>query len=502
MIIFSLCLLINQQKICFMKTFKNKYSLYLLNSFIKLFILICLSLAINTIKSIAQSVNYNNLYHLSIYTPGDLIANERVIILKGDVAVNGDISQSILTNQNFINHEESSWETFNSDILDLKAFFASIEGIIIGNSISNQTLEPDVYNITGDLNISGNIFLSGLPTDTFVFNISGDLYFDDFTNIISSNINPSQIYYNVGGKIVAGDNCSLNGIFFSVDQIDFSKYILGSVSLFSLNGDIMLSSLLNIISPFAHELSGISNDDGYSNCIIEDIVYESQGLIQSPGGNCVVSNNTLSFFDPNNWKVNANLNINSPLIEVGVNFHSLLDASGQNNFKDNNDTLVLMQLFDWAQALIRRPRAPSDPQTSVCGNCHIKDSRIQLVLKRIEFYNSDILNTTIQTNLMQNAMMARDSEMLKDLNVFWTQGKLKVGTSEASGFAVLPTIINGGVNEYFQYVVMLNKYQENLYDPNASSQGHYATAVGLAHEFGHNLDLVHTYYGGGASSPM
>lgn len=112
---------------------------------------------------------------------------------------------------------------------------------------------------------------------------------------------------------------------------------------------------------------------------------------------------------------------------------------------------------------------------------------------------SNSLNlTALNTSGLKTAMDTRDPEMLKDLNIFWTQGTIL----NAGGHATRPSKLNGSTNEAFLYVVMLNQYNSyNMYNPTKEYQGHYATALTIAHEVGHNLDFAHTYIAVGAGAP-
>lgn len=206
---------------------------------------------------------------------------------------------------------------------------------------------------------------------------------------------------------------------------------------------------------------------------------------------------TAPFFDPNNWKVDSNFNLDTPLIEIGVNFHVLQDDNGGNNFDHDTDMVHLQQIFDWAANILAHPSAPTNPVTSVCGpNCHVTDTRIRLVLKRIETYQDDILNMSVNSHAFEAAMLERDSNMINDLNVYWTNGSLSGPYENAGGQANHPVSMFGTQdNHHHQWILMFDSDTVSKVH-----EGHYARAITLAHEVGHSLDLLHTYYGGGASA--
>lgn len=441
---------------------------------------------------VAQSINYASLQDKSIFSPTDLIVNERTIVMEGDIVYPNSLPTNLLhsSNVSLINNDHPSWGDIFNSFQQIQSDIDELELEELDNEQSGTVIPPGIYNISDNFNLSGFVTLEGSDADEFIFNVEGNLEFSDFTTIITNGLNPRNITWNVAGNITAGQNSIVSGVFIANGQIDFGKYTMGPVSLFSETGNIHLSTLLNIHSPNGHSAPTGGSDD-FSNCSTPS------GPSLVPGVNCVPGTSS-PLADPANWIKDLNYNLDAPLIEVGVNFHIMQDVTGGNNFQNNTagDILVLTQLFDWAQSLIRRPRSPSNAITAVCGTCHIADSKIQLVLKNTEFYQSNSLNTSIIGGL-QSAITARDPEMMKDLNIFWTQGTY----GSASGHASRPNDVNGSTNEQFLFVVMLSQYSGgNIYNPSAMYQGNYGTAVTMGHEVGHTFDLAHTYAGGGAGA--
>ena len=445
----------------------------------------------NIVYVSAQTINFRSLEVVSLIANDNYFNNERVIVMEGDIVLPEALPQDMLysSNVSLIDNQHGNYLQYFSDLSIIQSEISSLGGESLNNYQSGTTIAPGTYNVNGNLTIAGFVSLVGNTDDQFIFNISGNLIFNDFTSLITDGLNPKNIIWNVSGEITSGFNTIVSGIFIANDNIDFSKFVMGPVTLFSSGGAIGLSSLLKIQSPDGQSVSSNQQLGAYGSC---DPPATSSS---ASGTSCSQTYSTL--IDPSSWKINSGLNQNSPLIKIGVNFHVLQDATGGNNFQNvaNGDMLVLLQLFDWARSLIRNPRAPRKPITSVCGTCHVQDSKIELVWESTEFYQSNTLNTSISASAFQTAMNNRDPEMIKDLNIFWTQGTL----STASAFANRTVAVNGSTTQDFLFVVMLNQYKgSNIYNPSATYQGHYATSITIAHEVGHNFDYPHTYSGGGA----
>ena len=438
-------------------------------------------------SAVAQSVDFRSLNNKSIVSPSNIIASQRIIVLEGDIVNGNSLPVDFLYSSNVstINSIDPQWNVVFSDIQLVQNDIEQLVKQSLSSSQFGTTILPGNYQINGDLNFSGFVHLNGSGSEEFIFNVTGNVDFADFTTILTDGLNPKNIVWNVAGDVAAGHNSVVSGIFLAEGQIDFEKHIMGPVSLFSETNDIKLSSLLNIHSP-----DGLTAPAGTP----ENFDACSTGPSLVPGVSCVPGTSS-PMADPANWMKDQNYNLNAPLIEIGVNFHIMQDALGGNNFQNiaKQDILILTQLFDWGSDIIRWPRSPSSAITSVCGTCYVQDTKIQLVLKRIEFYQSNALNVSTYAGL-QTAMTARDPSMIKDVNIFWTEGNLQ---PSATGHANFPRDINGSTNEDFMFVVMFEKYTgPNIFNPTLPAsfvQGHYAHGAALAHEVGHNLSLNHTY---------
>lgn len=433
----------------------------------------------------AQSPSLGLLENYSIFANGSIITNERVIIMEGEIGVKDSLNGNIIHVNPITEDDHPTWSQLTQDITTLQNDLNNLTGVEHSGIFNNESINPGTYDISGNAIVSGRIHLNGDSNDVFVFNVANNLILEDFTLFSSYEVNPKNVYWNVGGTVTGGINADLMGFFVSNNDINLNNHNSGSVTLISKNGDIRLSTLLNLQSPNVHR-SVINRPDA-------SFTTDPSEAAPPPDQVCNMISNA-PFFDPESWMIDTNFNEDAPLIEIGVNFHILSNNNGTANFQQNtNDTLSLLQNFDWAKSIIRHPRAPTKPQTAVCGSCHIRDSRIQLVLKSIEYYQDNaIKNTTSPTTALQNAILNRNPDAINDLNVIWTLGL----DGSASGKANFPLTLHGSNNNFFQWIIMFNRYSLNKFDPNKKYQGHFATAITIAHEVGHNLALRHTYSGG------
>ena len=188
---------------------------------------------------------------------------------------------------------------------------------------------------------------------------------------------------------------------------------------------------------------------------------------------------------------------NPPIMYIEISFHVFLDNNGGNSYYTN--TLEgkdrLLQVLNTVNQIYSGGWGPSD---SVAGVVPLpnNDTRIRFTLgnnnERIYFYNNSTLNILgkfgspdFTPETFYNYIQSNYPERNTKLNVYFTAGS----DGSASAYGRFPIF-----TDYWpllntnQYVVVLRCHEITGNIGN-----------GLAHELAHNLDLFHTYCGGGAS---
>ena len=175
-----------------------------------------------------------------------------------------------------------------------------------------------------------------------------------------------------------------------------------------------------------------------------------------------------------------------PIKNVCFNMHIFQNSAGTGNFL-TSDVPRLIDVWHWTNQHYAAPDASSDDPTPT--PTPLTDTRIRLQLHRVEFYQQDVLNASINVPDLQAAAVARNPTTLDQVNVYFTNGYYQ----GASGFASMPDPIDMTADAW---IVMLEVLDSN----GMVSVQDWARAITLSHEFGHVLDLSHTYFGGGASA--
>jgi hypothetical protein len=169
-----------------------------------------------------------------------------------------------------------------------------------------------------------------------------------------------------------------------------------------------------------------------------------------------------------------------PVKVVCFNLHIFQDANGAGNYTAD-DMARLRQVVRWATDPYEFPALPSDAYPAVVP---LQSARIGFKLHRVEFYQSASLFSATGANqsALQAAAVARDPTTLEELNVYITGGH-----ANYSGMATPPTMSPNDDS----WVVILGGALPSS-DPQALNLD-FLHACTLAHEFGHILDLDHTY---------
>lgn len=175
---------------------------------------------------------------------------------------------------------------------------------------------------------------------------------------------------------------------------------------------------------------------------------------------------------------------NTPIKTLLVNFNIMQKSDGSGNFQNTPERIAgFKQQMDWLNGFYSALWQPSDP---INGVPFISDTLIRFELHGVYFYKNDNLWNSVDTNALLNAVSAADPDRLNQINVFFSEG----GYLGASGFATVPNEYDFG---HDSYIVMLGASNKGQAGTDIASL--WAPMGTLAHEFGHVLDLLHTYTG-------
>jgi len=99
--------------------------------------------------------------------------------------------------------------------------------------IGSLTLAPGLYKWTSSVTIGSNVTIAGSATDTWVFQISGDLTLaNDFDIILSGGAMAKNIFWQVAGETTMGTGSHFEGIVLCMTQISMN-------TLSSINGRLL-----------------------------------------------------------------------------------------------------------------------------------------------------------------------------------------------------------------------------------------------------------------------
>ena len=143
------------------------------------------------------------------------------------------------------------------------AFYAGLTPTQTLASIGAGTLTgsggQNVYQVSGDLALSQGqaLILSGGASDTFIFNISGQVNLSQ-ANIILSGVSPSAVLFNLigtGQKVLSTGHSGTRGVFLAENgaiQIDggvhISDFIAGSTLIWQSGVDITQATSVGVVA--------------------------------------------------------------------------------------------------------------------------------------------------------------------------------------------------------------------------------------------------------------
>ncbi|HDL02143.1 MAG TPA: hypothetical protein ENH23_07925, partial [candidate division Zixibacteria bacterium] len=226
------------------------------------------------------------------------------------------------------------------------------------------------------------------------------------------------------------------------------------------------------------------------SCNLQEIYYANHFL----SGSCSPDQN-------GDWETYRNMNTyipdmnpdhplqNPPISTIQINFNIIQKDDGSGNFPNNQATNDRLKAMIEHVNSFYEHYAPSDPISWVTELPNF-DSRIRFSLgepgnERIYFYqNTAAWNDTWPTTTIEPFIAQNYPERLEQVNVYIFGNP----NNNNWAHATMPSWTDFNSTSW---VVLF--YWEN---PGSD----WSTSGTLAHEFGHNLDLLHTYHGGGASA--
>ena len=84
-----------------------------------------------------------------------------------------------------------------------------------GGAIGGLTLVPGLYMWTTSVTASGDVVISGLPNDVWIFQIAGSLSIANGKKVILVGASAKNVFWQVAGGAVVGSGGHLEGILLS-----------------------------------------------------------------------------------------------------------------------------------------------------------------------------------------------------------------------------------------------------------------------------------------------
>jgi len=175
---------------------------------------------------------------------------------------------------------------------------------------------------------------------------------------------------------------------------------------------------------------------------------------------------------------------NPPMKTIKLNFNVFQKDDGTGNFPDNQNTRDILNQMIQSVNTIYEVCAPTDPITGVTEITHtnIEFSIGDAGSERIYFYqNSQIWNSSSPTILLAE-VLDEDPDRAECINILLSGNDLYNYAQ-----ATMPSYIDLDKDQ----LVLMHNWGCNFNNGKVNQ---------LAHELGHNLGMLHTYEGGGASA--
>ena len=199
-------------------------------------LLICM---IANFKMLAQIMpNLGSAADYGILSGANFYAQDTVTI-KGKIGgLTGNLNISNASAR--VNGSNSLLITALTDLTNAKSTLSSQAGTAISNTITNQSFNPGVYTVSGNAFVTGSLNLLGDSNSVFIFNINGDLLFDDtYINMVANTVFASKVFWNVSGEVNIKGNNHILGNILSQKKIQVSMFYAGFVSLLSQDSIII-----------------------------------------------------------------------------------------------------------------------------------------------------------------------------------------------------------------------------------------------------------------------
>ncbi|MHA4896491.1 LruC domain-containing protein [Pedobacter sp. PWIIR3] len=178
----------------------------------------------------------------------------------------------------------------------------------LGKSKETATLKPGIYRInTGKLGETLTLEDGGDPEAIFIFKVDGGFTADSYTKVLmSSGGSGPNVFWQVNGNVKIADNSTFVGHIIADGSIEMGLGATTTGKLFSLNGEIVLSS--NTIASVVTE-EGDSDGDGIPDLMDDypdDFNKAFKNLASTGEGS------TLAFEDQ--WPISGDFDLNDLVI--------------------------------------------------------------------------------------------------------------------------------------------------------------------------------------------
>lgn len=164
---------------------------------------------------------------------------------------------------------------------------------------------------------------------------------------------------------------------------------------------------------------------------------------------------------------------------LNYRIHIMQDNLGGNNWQNDPATLSRFdQINSWINLFYSNIQ---DHSMSIAGVADIDDAQFGFNLVDVHFYQDDVMNQTSSQAILQNYITTNFPERNDAMHVFITDGSF----GNATGYAYFPNLGDFPASNANRSIWTSKN------DPNEPVD--YFLAQHLAHEFGHTIDLRHTY---------
>lgn len=173
-----------------------------------------LLLILTLLSTIAYTQNQPQLGVLQSFGlfSGGILSGSDSIIVHGDLGYHSS-NDTLLSSHNTCDLNCPDFQQLLNDIDTAQVYCSSLTGTILNsNQLADTTFLPGIYSINGNLRLSSQITLQADSDSIFIFNISDTLFCSYGLSLILIDVNPKNIYFNVGKSLIAFDDVNISGI--------------------------------------------------------------------------------------------------------------------------------------------------------------------------------------------------------------------------------------------------------------------------------------------------